>query len=108
MKLKLLQIDNNNEGDNPAGWFKADVTAPGPESKDGRPVVVPGTMKPLNIESLSLEEQAIAQVLADLVAKAENAGIKDPEIDLTPDMVRAKMKQLKKERRNRKQHNRTR
>jgi hypothetical protein len=35
------------------------------------------------MESLSLEEQAIAHVLADQVDKADNASIKDPEITLS-------------------------
>jgi hypothetical protein len=97
MKLKLLkvQINKEDQNSNSDGFFTANVTTPAPESKDGTPVVVADTMKPMDIESMSLEEQAILQALADEVEKAEKSGIENPTISLTRAKVKAKLKKLK-------------
>jgi hypothetical protein len=93
MKLKLVKLGTDTKRETPMCLCTADVRTP-PKSKG--PVLVPGTMKPIDIESLPLEEQAIAQVLADEVEKAENAGIENPTINLTRAKVKAKLKKLKK------------
>jgi hypothetical protein len=77
--------------------------APEPGSEHQRPVLDPDTIKPLDMESLPLEQQAIALVLADEVEKAEKAGIEEPTIDLTRAKVKAKLKELKKQKRKQKE-----
>jgi hypothetical protein len=88
MKLKAVRVD---------------IGAPEPGSKNERPVLDPDTMEPLDMESLPLEQQAIALVLADEVDKAEKAGVEEPTIDLTRAKVKAKLKELKKQKRKQKE-----
>jgi hypothetical protein len=103
MKVKLIKVGINEDGNELLGWGSANVSTPAPGSENERPVLVPDTMKPLDIESLPLEQQAIAQVLADEAEKAEKAGIEEPTIDLTRAKVKAKLKELKKQKRQQKQ-----
>ena len=94
---------NNIDDDSKPGFFTADLEVPEPGTK-GKPVIVPGSMKPIDIERLPLKHQAIVKVLGDEVEKAETAGIKEPTITITRDMVNAKLRELKEQKRREKQN----
>jgi hypothetical protein len=99
MKVKLVKVNLNKEGNELPEWSSANISTPAPKTKDERPVVDIDTMEPLDMESLPLEQQAIALVLADEAEKAEQAGIEEPTVDLTRAKVKAKLKELKKQKR---------
>jgi hypothetical protein len=94
---------NIGRDDSKPGFFTADLEVPGPGT-DGKPVIVPGSMKPIHIERLPLMQQAIAKVLGDEVEKAQKAGITEPTITVTRDMLNAKVKELKEQRRRHRQN----
>jgi hypothetical protein len=98
MKVKAIRVDINKEGN---------ASTPEPGSENERPVVDLDTVEPLDIESLPLKQQAIALVLAEETEKAEKAGIEEPIIDLTRAKVKAKLKELKKQKPKQKQILRT-
>jgi hypothetical protein len=64
-------------------------------SAGGKPVLLEDTIKPLDIESLPIKQRAILEVLAEEADKALDAGIEEPEITITADQVKAKVKQLR-------------
>jgi hypothetical protein len=75
-------------------YYTADVILPEPESEHDVPVVIPETMKPLNFAALPLRAQAGFALLAELSEKAHDAGVENPEHEITKEMIDAKMKQL--------------
>jgi hypothetical protein len=79
-------------------FYTADLVTPGPGSEDAKPSVVPGSMKPIDIESLPLKHQAILRVLARESEKAEERGeIDGAEYSITREQVDAELKKLRKE-----------
>jgi hypothetical protein len=57
-------------------------------------------MKPIDVESLTLEQQALLRVLASESEKAEESGeIDGAEITITREQVDAEVKKLRKEKR---------
>jgi hypothetical protein len=99
MKVKLIKVGINEDGNELLGWGSANIGTPVSGSEIERPVLVPDSIKPMDMEGLPLKQQAIAQVLADEVDKAEKAGIEEPTIDLTPAKVKTKLKELKRQKR---------
>jgi len=69
----------------------------------GKPVLIPGSMKPIDVKTLPLKQQAILSLLAEEFEKAENAGVEDPEVTITRDMLKARLKTLKEEKRTKKE-----
>jgi hypothetical protein len=80
------------------GWSTAKIKS----MAGGKPVLVPGSMKPIDINKLPLQQRALLGLLADEFEKAENAGVENPKITLTRDMLNAKVKTLKEEKRKKK------
>jgi hypothetical protein len=66
---------------------------------DGKAVVFEDTIKPLDIESLPLKDQAMYGVLGDAIDKAEESGVENPLITVSRDQWMARLKELKKLRR---------
>ena len=79
--------------------FNAEIRTPA-GAEDGRPHIIPGSMKPIDVESLTLEQQALLRVLASEFEKAEESGeIDGAEITITREQVDAEVKKLRKEKR---------
>jgi hypothetical protein len=97
MKVKLVQVDTAKCMELP-DLFTAGHGSSEPGSTD-KPVVDPDTIKAIDKESLPVYEQGIVLVIKDEIAKAEKAGIKDPEIDITLEKVDAKVRELKRQKR---------
>jgi hypothetical protein len=77
---------------------QADTPPPGSEGE--QPYVIPGSMKPIDIECLPLEQQAILQVIAKESQKAEERGeIDGAEYTITREQVDAELEKLRKEKR---------
>jgi hypothetical protein len=75
-------------------YFTADVILPEPGSDQDVPVVIPETMKPLNLEALPLRTRAGLAILVELDEKAHEAEIENPGEIITEEMIVAKVKQL--------------
>ena len=60
-----------------------------------KPVVIEKTMRPLDIDSLPIQEQAIAALLSEGFENQISRGVREPAVTLTPDMVKAKVKELR-------------
>jgi len=77
--MRYHTMTEKNKSSKP-GWFTGDVVVPGPGSENHTPVVVPGSMKPVDVESLPLKDRAVLEVLTEKSEKAHAAGIENPEI----------------------------
>jgi hypothetical protein len=82
------------QDENGCQYYTADVVLPEPGSEHDVPVVIPETIKPLNLEALPLRAQAGFALLAELSEKAHETGVDNPEHEITREMIDAKMKQL--------------
>jgi hypothetical protein len=85
--------------ENGCQYYTADVVLPEPGSEHDVPVVIPETMKPLNLEALPLLAQAGFALLAELSERAHETGVDNPKHEITREMIDAKMKQLEGRRR---------
>jgi hypothetical protein len=86
----VFAAQDENEGQ----YYTADVILPELGSEHDVPVVIPETMKPLNIEALPLRVQAGFALLAELSKKAHEAGVENPQHTITEEMIVAKVEQL--------------
>jgi hypothetical protein len=92
--------NSKNQTDKPSGIFNAEILTPAADPKDGRPYIIPGSEKPIDIESLPLKQQAILRGLARAVDKAEESGeIDGAKISITREQFDAEVNKLKKEKR---------
>jgi hypothetical protein len=82
VKKTLLNFDREHGTE----WCTADVVIPDPESEEC--FVVPGTLKPVDMESLPPKAQAKLAVLAEQAEKAKDARTENPTLA----MVQAKNK----------------
>jgi hypothetical protein len=86
VKKTLLKID----GEHGTEWCTADVMIHVTGSQDGVPFVVPGTLKPVDLESLPVKAQAKLAVLGEQAEKANDAEIENPTLTMTPAMEQPK------------------
>jgi hypothetical protein len=95
-----MTSNNKNENEEEVKFYTADLVTPAPGSEDARPCIIPGSEKPIDIESLPIEHQAIARILARAVEKAEESGEADgARITLTREQFDSELKKLRKEKR---------
>ena len=87
--------DNNSK----PGWFTGNVSVPGPGAENQNPELVPGTMKPVDVESLSPKQRAVLELLTEKSERAHEAGIDSPTHTITPSEVKAKLQELKNRKR---------
>jgi hypothetical protein len=93
-----MTSNSKNQADKPSGFCNADISTP--DSEDKQPYIIPGSMKPIDIESLPLEQQAILRVLARESEKAGKGGEADnAEFTITPEQFDAEVKKLRNEKR---------
>jgi hypothetical protein len=86
---------SNSKSRDGAGSEEIITTTLGSEDR-----IIPESMKPLDISSLPLEQQAIARVLAREFEKAKgNGGLDNPPVTITSEQVDAEVKKLRKEKR---------
>jgi hypothetical protein len=62
---------------------------------DGVPVVVPGSLDPIDMTKISLKQRALFEVLAEQAEKAEAKGGEGAAFTVTRRMVNAKLTKLK-------------
>jgi hypothetical protein len=95
-----MTSNSNSQDREGSKFFTADLMTPALNSEDAGPSIVPGSMKPIDIESLPLKHQAILRVLARESEKAEERGeIDRAEYTITREQVDAELKKLRKEKR---------
>jgi hypothetical protein len=95
-------MTSNRKSQNREGvkFYTADWVTPAPGSEDASPCIIPGSEKPIDIDSLPLEKHAILRVLARESEKAEERGeIDDAEITITREQVDVEVEKLRKENR---------
>jgi hypothetical protein len=91
------------ENEEDSKFYTADLVTTATGSEDDRPKVVAGSMKPIDVESLPLEQQALLRALARESEKAEESGeIDGAEITITREQVDAELKRLREEKQTRK------
>jgi len=95
-----MTTNSENKNGEEVKFYTADLVIPAPGSEDASPCIIPGSEKPIDIESLPLEHQAIARILARAVDKAEEGGEADgARITLTREEFDTELKKLRKEKR---------
>jgi hypothetical protein len=97
MRESYMTSNRKSQDGEESKFYTADLVTPAPGSEDAKPSVVPGSMKPIDIESLPLKHQAILRVLARESEKAEERG--EADYTIAREQVDAELKNLRKEKR---------